>query len=255
MKNTTIAEKPVVFVAIVLVHKLGKQATIGRQEVRIPGILHRLTIRDFFQDRTSFGWPGDKPTGVWTEHPLARQICTRTAHHRTHRADVSLTQHAWLMIAHFSVSKTTCHPSVMSHMLPHLPQNTSTRSLSPTSPAFRPSSPSLSCPTSVNSGLDLKPCETHGGYTKSASPTGYEPQITQSDNLEARRIELDRNLGTSLQPRRLKLDQNIGTDPYQILERIVGNDCQNPFTEDTEETGNCRHALRPIQDTLRLRFS
>ena len=132
----------------------------------------------------------------------------------------------------------------MSHMLPHLPQNTSTRSLSPTSPAFRPSSPSLSCPTSVHSGLDLKPCETHGGYTKSVSPTSYEPQITQSDNLEARRIELDRNLGTDLQPRRLeldrnlgtdlqprrlKLDQNIGTVPFQIPERIVGDDCQKSY--------------------------
>ena len=42
--------------------------------------------------------------------------------------------------AHRSVSKTTCHPSVMSHMLPHLPQNNSARSLSPTSPVFRPSS-------------------------------------------------------------------------------------------------------------------
>ena len=38
-------------------------------------------------------------------------------------------------------------------MLPHLPQNTSTRSLSPTSPAFRPSSPSLSCPILAHSGL------------------------------------------------------------------------------------------------------
>ena len=40
----------------------------------------------------------------------------------------------------------------MSHMLPHLPQNTSTRSLSPTSLVFRPASPSLSCPTSAALG-------------------------------------------------------------------------------------------------------
>ena len=52
------------------------------------------------------------------------------------------------------VSGTTCHPSVMSHMLPHLPQNFTTRSLSPTSLVFRPSSPSLSCPTPAHSGLD-----------------------------------------------------------------------------------------------------
>ena len=46
------------------------------------------------------------------------------------------------------------HPSVMSHMLPHLSLNTSTRSLSPASLVFRTSSPSLSCPTSAPSGLD-----------------------------------------------------------------------------------------------------
>ena len=77
-------------------------------------------------------------------------------------------------IAHCSVSKTTCLPSVMSHMLPHLPQNTSTRSLSPTSPVFRPYSPSLSCPTSAHSELDyetLRDPRRSGRYTKSASPT------------------------------------------------------------------------------------
>ena len=75
--------------------------TIGRQKAGIPGILHGLTIREFFlRVGTSFGWPGDKlpdnRRGVKTEHPLARHICARTAHHRTHCTDVSLTQHAWL---------------------------------------------------------------------------------------------------------------------------------------------------------------
>ena len=75
--------------------------------------------------------------------------------------------------------------------------------------------------------------------------------MTQSDDLEARRIELDRNLwtdlqarriewdgnlGTDLQPRRLELDQNIGTDP--VFEGgILGDDYQNPITEDTEVSG------------------
>ena len=86
-----------------------------------------------------------------------------------------------LKIAHCSVSKTTCHPSVMSHTLPHLPQNTSTRSLSPTSPVFRTSSPSLTCPISVHSGLEyetLRHPRRSGGYTNSAPPTGYEPKLT-----------------------------------------------------------------------------
>ena len=49
-------------------------------------------------------------------------------------------------------------------------------------------------------------------------------------------MELDRNLGTDPQPRRIELDRNIG-DPYQIPDRILGDDHQNPITEDSEETG------------------
>ena len=48
---------------------------------------------------------------------------------------------------------------------------------------------------------------------------------------------MNRNLGTDLQPRRIELDRNIGTDPYRIPERILGDDYQTPITEDTEETG------------------
>ena len=128
----------------------------------------------------------------------------------------------------------------MAHMLPHLPQNTSTRSLTPASPIFRPSSPSLSCPISAHCGLD---CETlqdpqrSGGYTESASPTGYEPKLIQSDDFEPGGLELDRNLGIDLQPRGIELDRNMGTDPYQIPGRILGDDYQIPITGDTEETG------------------
>ena len=74
-------------------------------------------------------------------HPLAAHSA---APHRyiTHSRRVA-------QVVCLGVSKAVCHPSVMSHMLPHLPQNTSTRSLSRTSPVFRPSSPSLS-------GLDFE---------------------------------------------------------------------------------------------------
>ena len=46
-----------------------------------------------------------------------------------------------------------------------------------------------------------------GGYTKSASPRGYEPKLNQSDDFELRRLELDRNLGTDPQPLRFELDK------------------------------------------------
>ena len=44
--------------------------------------------------------------------------------------------------------------------------------------------------------------------------------------------------GTDLQLRIIELDRNIVTDPYQIPERILGDDSQNPITEDMEETGH-----------------
>ena len=134
----------------------------------------------------------------------------------------------------------------MSHMLPHLSQNTSTRSLSL---IFRPSSPSLSCPSELDRET-LRDSRRSGGKTKSASPTGYEPKLIQSDDFEPQRIELDRHLGKDLQPRRIELDRNIGTDPYQILERILGDDYQNPITEDMEETGNFGDDMPYVQSRI-----
>ena len=51
--------KPVAFVAIVLVPLL-ENATIGRQEVGIPGILHGLTILEHFSQSPGpvSGWAG-----------------------------------------------------------------------------------------------------------------------------------------------------------------------------------------------------
>ena len=50
---------------------------------------------------------------------------------------------------------------------------------------------------------------------------------------------------------------NAGLDNLVFDGRILGDDYQNPITE--KYGGNwifwCRHALRPIKDTLRLRFS
>ena len=99
----------------------------------------------------------------------------------------------------------------------------------------------------------MKPCKTHGGVAdtrKSASPTGYEPKSTQSGDSEHQGIELDRNLGKDLQPRRIELDRNIGTAPYQIPERILGEDYQNPITEDTEETGKIDVDMPYVQSRI-----
>ena len=84
-------------------------------------------------------------------------------------------EHAWLKgaqpwIAHCGVSITTCHPSVMSHMLPLLSLHTSAGSLSPTSTLFRPTSPSLSCPSELDHET-LRDSRRSAGCTKCASST------------------------------------------------------------------------------------
>ena len=179
--------------------RIGK-ATIGRQEVRIPGILHGLTIRENFLRLDQFRLPGrytsrqptvcaDRTPTRTTHFVHVQRITERTApmfHSRNTRAS---------RIVHCSVSKTNCHPSVMSHMLPHLPHNTSTRSLSPASLVFRPSSPSLSRPTSVHSGLDqetLRDSLRSGGYTKSVSPTNsMRAQECHLNNQKAQEVHCE----------------------------------------------------------------
>ena len=83
------------------------------------------------------------PTTTSTPPQVIRTLPAQMCH--------SPREHAWLKCQHGSGSRTVVspkrsrHPSVMSHMLSHSPQNTSTRSLLLTSLIFRPSSPSLSC--------------------------------------------------------------------------------------------------------------
>ena len=40
-----------------------------------------------------------------------------------------------------------------------------------------------------------------------------------------------------LEPGRIELDRNLGTDPYQIQERFVRENHQNPIAEDVEGFG------------------
>ena len=79
----------------------------------------------------------------------------------------------------------------MSHMLPHLPQNTSSRSLFHLhhlpSDHLLPHCPVLSRLILDWSMKTLRDPRRSGGYTESAPPTGYEPKIPQSDKLEVLR--------------------------------------------------------------------
>ena len=120
-------------------------------------------------------WRMRSPDGDVWGHPLARRNCARTAHQRTHRADISLTQHAWLKdCALQCLENNLSSQRHVSHVAALATGHSSTRSLSPTSPVFRPSSPLLSCPLSAHAGLEyetLRDPRRSGGYTKSASPT------------------------------------------------------------------------------------
>ena len=208
-------------------HRPGQQvgtATIGRREVGIPGTLHGLTIRDFSIFLTSFGWPGDKlpdnrrecrqthlSQDIYEHVQFIRTVCSH-AHALTTRG--SRMHSPGLRIG---VLKIICHPSVMSHPLQHLSLSTTTRSLSPTSPIFRPPLLPQSGPLEMDP-YTVRDSMRSGGFTEIPSPTGYEPKVIQSDDLEPRSIELDRNLGT---------------DPNQIQERFM----RNSLTEDMDEFG------------------
>ena len=155
-------------------------ATIGRQEVENPGILHGLTIREKLSELgpvsvgreinfpTTDGWCGQNTHShntfvhVQVMRTLPAQMfdshTTRTRVAQAHSAELHALVPQKVVVIH-----AQC-PAYM----PHLPRNTSTRSLSPTSTTFLPSSPSRSCPTSAPWGLDqdtLRDPRRSGGYT------------------------------------------------------------------------------------------
>ena len=68
-----------------------------------------------------------------------------------------------------------------------------------------------------------------GESTQIPSLTCYEPKTIETNSIE---IELK-----DLELRRIELDRNLGTDPYQIQERFMRNNYQNPITEDMDEIG------------------
>ena len=128
--------------------RIGK-ATIGRQEVGIPGILHGLIIREFFSDTTSLVWPGDKlhdnRRGVDGTPTRTTHLCTysasQNAPHRcsTHATRVAqdsalqclqnnlssqrhVSHDAVLATEHFyTISLSHQHHLLSDHLLPHCP--------------------------------------------------------------------------------------------------------------------------------------
>ena len=58
-----------------------------------------------------------------------------------------------------------------------------------------------------------------GGSTQIPSLTGYEPKPVEIKLIEAEAIE-----PADLEPRKNELERNLGTDPYQMQERLMRSD-------------------------------
>ena len=126
----------------------------------------------------------------------------------------------------------------MSHSLPQLTLSTITRSLSPTSPVFPTLSPTRTRPLAHDEYLPFDVPRQSGGSTRIPSLTSYEPNTL----IEAEAIEPE-----DLEPRKIELERNLGTDPYQIQERWMRGDFQNPITEDMDEFGKVVVKMSYIQ--------
>ena len=87
------------------------------------------------------------------------------------------------------------------------------------------------------------PCDVprqSGGSTQIPPLTGYEPK-----HIETKAIEPE-----DLEPGRIGLDRNLGKDPYQMQERFMRNNFQNPITEDMDECGKFGAEMSYIQSQM-----
>ena len=57
-----------------------------------------------------------------------------------------------------------------------------------------------------------------------------------------------------LEPRKIELDRNLGTDPFQTQERITGNNYQNPTSEDMDELGKIGEKQSYIQSQMHFDY-
>ena len=119
----------------------------------------------------------------------------------------------------------------MSRSLPHLTQTISTISLSPmssTSLMFPTVSPIHTSPMILHSYLLCDGPRQSGGSTQIPSLTSYEPKSVDNKAFDTEAIDHE-----EIEPRRIVLDRNLGTDPCQSQERFM----KYSFTEDMDEFG------------------
>ena len=147
---------------------------------------------------------------MWTAHPQKQlvQICTAWSHVITRTRVAQELQGSG---SHIFVSQNNSHPRVMSRSMPHLTLTTSTSSLPFTSSIFPTTSPTHTRPSVHDEYFPCDGPRQGGRSTQIPSLTSYEPKLIEPEDLEPRRIELDRNLGT---------------DPCQIQERFMRDNYQ-----------------------------
>ena len=80
-----------------------------------------------------------------------------------------------------------------------------------------------------------------GGSTQIPSLTGYEPKAIGTESIEPEDLE----------PRRIELDRNLGTDPYQVQDRFMRKNYQNPIAEDVDEFGKVGADVSYLQSQMR----
>ena len=174
--------------------------TIGRWEVGIPGILHGLTIVNWFsQFRTSFGCRekniSRSRTGGVNRTPT-HTSCTDAHSVSAHTLNSMITFHQantrgpWCASKQFVIHVSCLVPYRTGHWLPaqvlsHLPHLSFSRSLPHTQDLL------------AHDPCALRDSRRSGGSTQIPSPTGCEPKVIEPEDLEPTRIELDRNLGTT----------------------------------------------------------
>ena len=73
----------------------------------------------------------------------------------------------------------------------------------------------------------------------------YEPKTVSFKDIDAEAIEPE-----DLEPRRIELDRNLGTDPYQIHERCV----RSSLTEDMDEFGKVGADVSYLQSQMRSEY-
>ena len=101
--------------------------------------------------------------------------------------------------------------------------------------------------TFTNKPYDSQPIDTcdvprqSGGSTQIPSLTGYDPCRLSFKNIDAEAIVLE-----DLEPRRSELERNLGTDPYQIQERLM----RNLLTEEKDEFGKVGEETSCLQSQM-----